>query len=333
MGDIAVVIIGRNEGERLKRCVSSVAGRSDLVVYVDSGSTDASVRYANDQGIEVVELDMSIPFTAARARNTGFARVVEMRPGVEYVQFVDGDCELTSGWLPGAARELDSDVGVGVACGRLRERHPQASIYNRLCDLEWDAPLGVVEACGGIFMARRSAFESVGGFNDRLIAGEEPELCVRLRAKGWKVKRVPLEMAWHDSAMTRFGQWWKRASRGGHAAAEGVILHGVLGGKRSARMLARSMVWGAAAPLLFIIGLVAGWVYWPAWLGSGAVLGTYLLVAIRVWLGKRRQGVSSTDARLYALYCMLGKVPEAQGAARCFIQRAFGSRRGLIEYK
>jgi glycosyltransferase involved in cell wall biosynthesis len=79
--DIAAIAIGRNEGERLVRCFASLQGRVGLIVYVDSGSTDGSVAAAQDSGAEVVALDLSVPFTAARARNAGLARVLELAPG------------------------------------------------------------------------------------------------------------------------------------------------------------------------------------------------------------------------------------------------------------
>ena len=68
--------------------------RASVIVYVDSGSNDGSVQRARHLGADVIELDMRVPFTAARARNVGFRRLREISPDIEYVQFVDGDCEL-----------------------------------------------------------------------------------------------------------------------------------------------------------------------------------------------------------------------------------------------
>src|SRR5262249_504972 len=196
----------RNEGERLRRCLES-ASTGAAVVYVDSGSTDGSAGWARDYGAEVVELDMTIPFTAARARNAGFRRLKETAPRLLYVQFVDGDCELAEGWLEKAVSFLGSHAGIGFVCGRRRERHPKKSMYNWLCDQEWDRPNGEADACGGDAMILAKAFEAVGGFRDDLIASEEPELCVRLRAAGYRIWRLDLEMTLHDASMTRFGQW------------------------------------------------------------------------------------------------------------------------------
>ena len=223
---IGVVVIGRNEGERLRKCLQSVKKNADQVVYVDSGSTDGSIAMAIGKGIDVVELDLSTPFTAARARNEGFKKLLELVPNLIYVQLVDGDCEIVDDWLETAAAFLNSHDDVAIVCGRLRERHPERSIYKMLCDIEWDTPIGASKACGGIAMVRAEALADVGGYRADLIAGEEPKLCVRLRAAGWKVWRLDTEMALHDASMTRFGQWWKRALRGDYAFAEGVYLHG-----------------------------------------------------------------------------------------------------------
>src|SRR5947207_307333 len=60
---LGVVVIGRNEGDRLRTCLSAVAGRNLPVVYVDSGSTDGSVATARGLGADVVALDLTTPFT------------------------------------------------------------------------------------------------------------------------------------------------------------------------------------------------------------------------------------------------------------------------------
>jgi glycosyltransferase involved in cell wall biosynthesis len=199
--NIGVVVIGRNEGERLRKCLASVARQTGKVVYVDSGSTDNSVEIAESLGAVVVNLDMMRPFTAARARNEGFMRLREAAPDLAYVQFVDGDCEILPGWLEEAALFLDEHPDVAAVCGRLRERFPERSVYNMLCDIEWNTPVGEAKACGGNAMLRADALSQAGKYREDLIAGEEPELCVRLRASGWKIWRLAAEMALHDADM------------------------------------------------------------------------------------------------------------------------------------
>ncbi|HEX7637313.1 MAG TPA: glycosyltransferase family A protein, partial [Burkholderiaceae bacterium] len=186
---MGVVIIGRNEGERLVRCLRSVAAVGPRVVYVDSGSTDDSVANARAAGAEVVALDMRRPFTAALARNAGWQRLQQVLPNATCVHFLDGDCEVVPGWLEAAAAALAARPELAVVCGRRRERFPRASVFNLLCEIEWNAPAGDVRACGGDALMRLDALRAVGGYRESLIAGEEPELCVRLRAAGWKIHR------------------------------------------------------------------------------------------------------------------------------------------------
>src|SRR5580704_16531900 len=249
---VGVVVIGRNEGERLRRCLHSVQGTA-RVVYVDSGSTDGSVAAAGELGAEVVVLDSSLPFSAARARNAGLDRLGEQSPTAEFVLFVDGDCEVALRFADIGRQVLLDDARVAAVAGRLRERFPERSLYNRLCDMEWDVPPGEVKSCGGVALFRVSALREAGGFNPRIVAGEEPELCVRLRRRGWRLRRLPDEMATPDADMTRFSQWWKRAVRAGHAYAEGSAIHGRLPERHFVRESLSGLIYGVAIPLAILV--------------------------------------------------------------------------------
>ncbi|MBL1174257.1 glycosyltransferase family 2 protein [Pantanalinema sp. GBBB05] len=326
MSRVGLVAIGRNEGERLRQCLKSVVGKVNPIVYVDSGSTDDSVVMARSLGVIVVELDLSIPFTAARARNTGLQYLQDHYPELEYVQFIDGDCEVAEGWLDQAQQVLNAQPEVVVVCGRRREQHPQASIYNRLCDIEWDTPIGEAKACGGDAMMRVAALRQVGGYNPTLIAGEEPELCVRLRQQGGKILRIDAEMTRHDARITRFSQWWKRTLRSGHAYAEGAWLHGAPPERHWVRESKSIWIWGVALPV-FIVG--TGWLT-HGW--SLLLLGLYPLMSYRIYRYLRRTGLRSNHAALYALFCMLSKFPQAQGQIQFYGGKLLRKRAQLIEY-
>lgn len=319
-----IVAIGRNEGVRLKRCLESVAGTAGCVVYVDSGSTDGSVEMARAMGVDVIALDLRVPFTAARARNEGFRRLREVAPDMAYVQFVDGDCEIIPDWIEAAVAFLDARPDVAVVCGRLRERYPERSIYNMLCDIEWDTPVGEAWGCGGIALVRTDAFEKASGYRADLIAGEEPELCVRLRAAGWRIWRLDQEMALHDAAITRFSQWWKRSQRAGYAFAEGAALHGAPPERHWVRESRSAWFWGLAIPL---VTLGASF-----WIGAWALvlLLVYPLQVLRLFFGGNR---SPHDNFWRALFLVLGKFPEMLGQATFIANRFFGNRSRLIEYK
>jgi GT2 family glycosyltransferase len=324
-GAIGVVVIGRNEGDRLTKCLESVSGHSGHLIYVDSGSTDGSVEMARAKAIDVVELDMRIPFTAARARNEGFKRMREMGPNLAYVQFVDGDCEVANGWLEKAARFLGDHEDVAAVCGRLREKFPTRTVYNLLCDIEWDTPVGETKACGGIAMMRVDAFEAIQGFRAGLIAGEEPELCVRLRASGWRIWRLDDEMALHDAAISRFGQWWKRTLRGGYAFAQGADLHGAPPERHGVRESRSAWFWALGVPLCAFAC--------TALIGSlGLVLfAVYPLQVLRLTLHGDR---SLRENWWRAVFLVVGKFPEMLGQAKYLLdRRIFGGRARPTEYK
>jgi GT2 family glycosyltransferase len=314
---IAAVAIGRNEGARLVRCLASLSG-AGRVVYVDSGSTDGSQDAARAAGAEVVALDTALPFTAARARNAGLARALAAEPRPDYVQFVDGDCELRQGWLDTAFAFLDTHPRAAVACGRRRERFPEASVYNRLIDAEWATPPGRAKSCGGDALMRAAALDQVGGYRDDLIAGEEPELCVRLREAGWEIWRLDAEMTWHDAALTRFSQWWKRARRAGHAFAEGAALHGAPPERHRVAETRRALAWGVALPLATLAGLL---------------VTPWALLLLAAWPAQVLRLRLRTGEWTRALFLTLGRLPEAQGVLGYALDRLRGRRRGLIEYK
>lgn len=322
--DIGVVVIGRNEGERLRRCLVSVTAFITRVVYVDSGSTDDSVEMARAMGVTVVELNTAIPFTAARARNEGFRRLQAMASDLSYVQFVDGDCEVVAGWLERAVEFLDQYQDVAAVCGRRRERHPDRSIFNMLCDMEWATPVGEARACGGDGMIRIDAFKNSGGYRDDLIAGEEPELCVRLRSNGWRIWRLDAEMTLHDAAMTHFRQWWKRAVRGGYAYAQGAHIHGAPPERHCVRESRRAWAWGVMLPLLVLV------MTFVSPMTGGVLFFAYPLQVVRIAL---RADLTSKANWLRSFFLVLARFPEAQGQLRFLATRLRGKRGVLIEYK
>lgn len=330
MKKIGVVAIGRNEGDRLVRCLKSLIAQmpADVtIVYVDSGSTDDSVAFAQSIGVKVVNLDLSVPFTMARGRNAGFRYLTEHFPELQYVQFIDGDCELVQGWVEAAIATLDHHAEFAIVCGRRRERFPEHSVYNQLADLEWNTPIGEAEACGGDALMRVKAIQEVGGYNETLIAGEEPEMCVRLRQHGWKIQRIDVDMTLHDAAMTQFGQWWRRSIRGGWAMAAWSDLHGAPPERFMVRENRKHWGWVLELPLFAI-----GGASFTSGLSLLAFLG-YPLLLWRIYRYRIDQGDSPAAARLYARFCVLGKIPESIGRIRYWLTKWRGQRATLIEYK
>lgn len=325
---IGAVAIGRNEGDRLITCLKSLQHLAPRLVYVDSGSTDGSVAAAQSLGAEVVHLDTSAGFTAARARNAGWRRLLEKSPQLLWIQFVDGDCEVLPEWLDSAVEALQSDPRLAVVCGRRRERYPARSIYNRLCDLEWNTPVGEALACGGDALFRAEALRAVGGYHNGLIAGEEPELCVRLRAAGWKIRRLDQDMTWHDAAMTRLGQWFKRAQRAGHAYAEGFALHGRPPENHYRREVRRIALWSSLFPLT--LAVLAPWTSGWSLLG----LLVYPLQALKIARSRRQSHRDPlSHCLLFGVSCVASKCPEAVGALIYLSNRLRGRNASIMEYK
>jgi GT2 family glycosyltransferase len=318
-----LIVIGRNEGDRLKLCLGSGTAAA-TIVYVDSGSTDGSAEWARNFGANVLDLDRSIPFTAARARNQGFKCLSKQAPQLDYVQFIDGDCELDRSWPSEAIRFLENHPNYCAAVGRLRERFPERSMYNQLCDQEWNTPVGDVRACGGIVMMRAKAFQEAGGFRDDLIAGEEPELCVRLRLSGWRIRRLDCEMAKHDANMMRFGQWWRRVVRSGYAFAQGAAIHGGSSERHWVWESFRAWLWAIFLPLAVIICVVlfGRW----AWL----LLLVYAAQFVKQVI---RSAGTPRDRMLVSFFQLLARFPEAYGQLLYLRHRLAARESQLIEYK
>lgn len=326
--DVAIVVIGRNEGERLKRCLRAALAAAATVVYVDSGSVDGSAAYARSVGCLVVELDPARPFTAARARNEGFAWAQQQAPGTAFVQFLDGDCELDATWLAKAVDALREKKDAGIVRGHLREMRPEASVYNRMCDLEWRQPVGEIGACGGIFMVRAEAFRAAGGFRPDVIAAEDDEFCVRVRRAGWKIWMLDAPMARHDAAMMRFSQWWQRARRAGHAYAQVAALHGDGDERYFVRERRRIYIWGLVLP-------AAALVLAPITRGVSVLvlLCLYVLQGLQTLRGCLRCGWPARGARAYSFFAVISRFPSLQGLIEYHWRQGRGHGPRIIEHK
>ncbi len=320
--NLGCVIIGRNEGDRLRSSFESIP---EIIlkqtVYVDSGSTDGSQTLAKEFGLHVLELDRNIPFTAARARNKGAEILLQLYPQILFIQFIDGDCALEPNWLNFAANYLERNTDVAIVCGRRREKYPESSIYNWLCDVEWDTPTGETQYCGGDFCITREAFILVDGFNDRLIAGEEPDLCFRLRNIGKKIHRVNKTMTWHDANIKSLKQWMIRAKRGGYAYAEAVLRYSNHKNGYWRSEFLKTLSWGLALPLFII----------SSTLFNSTFISLILLYPLNVLrIAKRSKHLSKPY--YYGLFMLVSKFPETIGIFTFFIHK-IRNNHSLIEYK
>jgi len=331
--NLGLVVIGRNEGDRLVRCLASVRSIPNRV-YVDSGSTDGSVERAIREGVSVMELEVPPNFTAARARNAGLVKMLAESPGLEFVQMVDGDCEIHQDWIPAGLAALRAEPDLAAVYGRLRERFPMRSIYNALCDDDWNVPIGEAAIVGGIALFRVSALRQANFYDPTIIAGEEPDLAMRMRKSGWRLRRIDAEMGFHDVDIIRFTQWWKRTRRTGHAYGELAYRHPDARDPNWPQTTRSIVFWGGVVPLVLIstmtLAIFAG-LYW--WLVAVLVLLTWQMHILQIALRKLRAGLNLKLAAASGALLMIGKIPQLMGFAEYHLNRLMGRASQLIEHK
>ncbi|MFC6646335.1 glycosyltransferase family 2 protein [Granulicella cerasi] len=330
IGKLSVVIIGRNEGPRLARCLVSVcamhnAGWESEYIYVDSGSTDDSLEIAAEHGFRVLELTGGKP-TAARGRNAGWRAATG-----DVVLFLDGDTVLDREFVATAAQALVEPT-TAVVWGHRRELYPEQSIYNRVMDLDWIYAPGWTPFCGGDALFRRDVLAAVDGFDETLIAGEEPELCRRILAHGGRILHIDVPMTKHDLALRNFKPYWARAERAGHAYAEVAARFAASGEPfwqdEVARNRKRAMVL-LAAPVAGLLLSVALRSWWPIVL----VLLAYVALVLRTAWKARWKSKDAVTLLLYGVHSHLQQIPIFFGQLRFARNRRKGVRSELIEYK
>ena len=324
MSRVGLVAIGRNEGDRLARCLASLAGLDVRAIYVDSGSTDGSVEAARASGLEVIVLDDSRPHTAARGRNAGAEALMAAEEPPEFLQFIDGDCAVAPGWIDAALEAMDADPDTALITGWRTEIDPDASVYNQMCEVEWHRPAGEIRACGGDLMVRAEAFEAVDGFDPGLICSEDEDFVLRLRAAGLSARRIPRDMTFHDAEMTRFSQWWRRTLRAGHGFAE-------VGRRHNDHFVAerrRALLYGLGLPLAMLAGSL-----WSGWTAILLGLAIYAASWLRTARGLAREGVPGARAYHHAAYYTFAKFPQMLGMMLYHWRRIRGVHPQLIEYK
>lgn len=330
---VGVVAIGRNEGDRFRACLASLP-QGIPAVYVDSGSTDNSVAFAKEAGVHIVHLSTDQGFTAARARNAGWRALLDRHPNLRFIQFLDGDCTLDPEWLPNALVGIEKVDKIAVVFGRLKERFPEKSIYNAICDREWNVAVGKVRACGGNALIRVDALVQVQGYNNELIAGEEPDLCLRMRACGWSIHRIAGEMGMHDAAILDFDSWWTRAKRAGHAYAEHIYLHKQHSDPDWLKSIMSMILWSIVLPSSFFIGLGFAIIYNRLAILFPILIGFLFIVQFgRLWVSGKATGLSNMNAGIDATLIILSKFAQIKGAGKFLVGRLRGRRSKLIEYK
>lgn len=325
---LSVVVIGRNEGARLVRCFESLEPLKKMahgaeIIYVDSASTDGSIKNAEAFGAKVVPLNSEFP-SASAARNAGW-RVAKGN----YILFLDGDTILHPDFV-NEALPLFVEPDIAIICGHRREAFPQESRYNYVFDRDWIYPVGDVPFCGGDALVRKKVLEEVGGYNDALIAGEEPEMCQRIRKKGHRIIRVDKLMTYHDLHIMNFGQYWKRCFRTGYAYAE--IAHrqryrqGALWVSESLHNAFKGVLL-LGLMLFSVIGL-----YW-SWRPLLFTIFFLFLLTSRTAVLARPKSDSWLDSVVYGIHAHFQHIPMFFGQLSYWKDCLQGKTRPIIEYK
>ena len=326
---LAVVVIGRNEGERLSRCLRSVAQLRESfenfeVIYVYSNSEDDSILRARDAGARVIALPPG-PTTAARGRNAGW-----FSTNASFILFLDGDTILQREFVDTALAQFH-DPHTAVVWGHRRELFPGSSLYNRILDLDWIYPPGDSDFCGGDAVMRRNVLLEVGGYDESLIAGEEPEMCRRMTNHGCRILHIDCPMTAHDLAITSFQQYWKRATRAGFVYAavsqRSVSNPTPLWRREAGRNLLQGGLYLLAPPITALLSLLL-----RSWMPLAALACLLLLLvartARRISWKSPRQPVTTF---LYAVHSHFQQIPILFGQIKFYRER-HGEHR-LIEYK
>lgn len=321
--NIDVVIIGVNAQHTLKKCIQSVfqsryAAGNIHVYYVDGGSTDQSIEIASSfSKVHVVELHPEYP-SPGIGRNAGWKK-----GDAPLVQFLDSDTVLDPDWLNKAVNALTPEVG--AIRGNREEIHPEASIYNWIGSLEWNAPAGECDAFGGDVLIRRSILEETKGYDEILVGGEDPELSQRVRMKHWKIVQLDELMTRHDLAMTNVRQYWKRSYRTGYGFAAVTTRFGAASKGFWVHEFIRIIIRGGGFLFLSMIGLTGAlWNTLTLLLLIPAFLLLFFPRIFRLSSFIENMKLPKDKAKIYALHCSFIVLPEFFGLLRFFIGSVMG---------
>jgi GT2 family glycosyltransferase len=314
--EVKVSTTQASEGQRLLSCLATAKAQCGNVVYADSGSTDGSVEAAREMDLTVVVLDSDAVLTAAAGRRAGADRLLQVFPDCRYVQFIDGDCILQPDWLATGCSFLDKHPRAAVVCGRRFEAFPQASFYNELIDDEWNTPIGPAAASGGDALMRVQALRAAGSFRADLLAGEEPELCSRLRTLGWEIWRIDAAMTEHDAKISNLGQWLRRAQRAGFGYAQVWAATRKSDFPLYGRQIVSTLFWILVIPLTVAFAAAVG----HNWRILFLLPAAYGVQIIRM-AARGHRHLTLIHRLRAASVMMISKAAEARGLLRYFLGR------------
>jgi len=252
---ISIVVIGLNVEKHLRETLLSLRSlkypqKNLEIIYVDSGSEDKSIAIAQSfPKVQIISLTDPYP-NAAKGRNAGWQKA-----SFPFVQFLDGDSQLDSQWFQKAVPWFNDNIA--AVCGVNNEKYPKRNFYHKLSHIEWQYKTGLCSYFGGNVLVRRETLKEVGGFDVKLVAGEEPDLSVRMRRVGWKLLRLNENMTTHDINMSTFRQYFNRSARSGYAYAQVGLRYARSSTKLWLRELLRPLIRFSGVCVFLSLGYVA----------------------------------------------------------------------------
>ncbi len=224
MLDFSIIIPAKNEEAYIGRCLDSIL-HTDYprdrfeVLVVDNGSSDQTAMIAAVKGASVFSAPEE---TIAGLRNFGVRRALG-----QILVFLDADCSVSSTWLDEAARYLTAH---SIACFGAPPGIPEQATWvqkawyqvrrnqREIMEVEWLESMNM--------FVRRDAFESVDGFDERLITCEDYDLCLRLKSFGKIVADGRISAVHHGEAAT-LTQFFHKERWRGTSNLRGVLYHGL----------------------------------------------------------------------------------------------------------
>jgi O-antigen biosynthesis protein len=218
---ISVVVCSHNGAATLEETCQGLRGLDYPcfeVIVVDDGSTDATADIARRHGFRVITTENR---GLSSARNTG----LEAASG-EIVAYLDDDAYPDRHWLTYLAHAYRRDGYVGVGGPNLSPpddgtvaacvaHAPGNPAHVLISDREAEH----IPGCNCSF--RKDALEAIGGFDSRFwVAGDDVDVCWRLRARGWRLGFDPAAVVWHHRRGSVRAYW--RQQRG-YGRAEALL--------------------------------------------------------------------------------------------------------------
>ncbi len=201
---VDVIIAARNEARRVGACIAALRQQASAgplrIFVVDNASQDDTARRAAECGADVVH---------EPRRGRGAARNAGLRAtGGDLVAFLDAHVVVDPNWMNRMVRQFaDPRLGGCHSALDFRAANRRVARFLSRTAASADSPVFVDSVRGehSLYpwlstagcMYRRAAVESVGGFNEGMIACEDVELSWRVVTRGYRLGYVADTSAAH----------------------------------------------------------------------------------------------------------------------------------------